>query len=355
MRSERIPPDRLLSDGESMLPGAVLLAPVRLGERTIPKGTRLDRPTAHLLREAARAGTLDGFLRLGWPEPGDLHEDDAALRLARAVTGPGVRVGAPDQSRVALTAEVDGVLRVRIEALGQLNRIDPLEVFTLFHGQAVRAGRVVGSVKVAPHLVAGERVEAGERVARERGPILSVDPYLPLEVAAVAAEALAPQGLDRFDAAARMKVQALGGRFAGTASIPEPDPDQAALELEGELRRLALERRVALILVGGVSAGDPLSPLYAALERLGGHLLRRGVPAHPGSMIWLAALRDTTLLGLPQCGMFSMATAADLVLPRLLTGERVTADTLADLGHGGLLGREMRFRFPDYAKDLDTP
>jgi hypothetical protein len=50
-----------------------------------------------------------------------------------------------------------------------------------------------------------------------------------------------------------------------------------------------------------------------------------------------------------------MATAADLVLPRLLTGERLSADTLADLGHGGLLGKEMRFRFPDYARDLESP
>ena len=38
----------------------------------------------------------------------------------------------------------------------------------------------------------------------------------------------------------------------------------------------------------------------------------------------------TTILGLPQCGMFSKATAADLVLPRLLTGERVTPEALAD-------------------------
>jgi hypothetical protein len=43
------------------------------------------------------------------------------------------------------------------------------------------------------------------------------------------------------------------------------------------------------------------------------------------------------------------------VLPRLLTGERVTPDTLADLGHGGLLGPEMRFRFPAYAQNLDAP
>ena len=61
------------------------------------------------------------------------------------------------------------------------------------------------------------------------------------------------------------------------------------------------------------------------------------------------------LVGLPQCGMFAKATAADLILPRLLTGERLTAESLAELAHGGVLGREMRFRFPPYARDLDAP
>ena len=53
--------------------------------------------------------------------------------------------------------------------------------------------------------------------------------------------------------------------------------------------------------------------------------------------------------------MFSLATAADLVLPRLLTGERLTAESVADLAHGGLLGREMRFRMPAYARELPAP
>ena len=150
-------------------------------------------------------------------------------------------------------------------------------------------------------------------------------------------------------------MSSLGGCFLGVTQVAAEDPAEAAVGLRDALRELALERRVPLLLVGGVSAGDPLSPFYEALESLGGRVLRRGVPAHPGSMIWLASLGDTTLLGLPQCGMFSMATAADLVLPRLLTGERVTPDTLADLGHGGLLGKEMRFRFPDYARDLESP
>ncbi|HSB53596.1 MAG TPA: hypothetical protein VLD58_04540 [Gemmatimonadales bacterium] len=337
------------------MPGSILLSPARLEGRLLAKGTRIDAALAELLRAAAQAGTLNHTLRLAWPDPGDLHEDDASMRLARAVAGHHVRVGTPKQSKVDLTAAVDGVLRIDIAALGRLNRIDPLEVFTLFHGQAVRAGEVVASVKVAPHLVAESAVVAGERVAGEAAPLIDIAAYRPLAVAALAAESLAPGGLERFEQAARTKVSSLGGKFLGVTQVGTEDPGEAASQLREALSRTALTERVPLLLVGGVSAGDPLSPFYEALEGLGGRVLRRGVPAHPGSMIWLAALGDTVILGLPQCGMFSMATAADLVLPRLLTGEEITPDTLADLGHGGLLGKEMRFRFPDYARELQAP
>jgi molybdopterin biosynthesis enzyme len=185
--------------------------------------------------------------------------------------------------------------------------------------------------------------------------VVDVRPYVPLEVAAIAEEALSGEGFERFEAGVRLKVEALGSRFVGTTVVGNPDPGAAEHAAREALERLVRERRVLVVLVGGVSAGDPLSPFFAALESLGGRVLRRGVPAHPGSMIWLAEMDGSRLLGLPQCGMFSMATAADLVLPRLLTGEALTAADLADLAHGGVLGREMRFRFPDYARDLQSP
>jgi hypothetical protein len=341
--------------GYQRLPGAVLLAPLQLNGKPLAKGSRVDPALAQALHQAALSGALPAPLRLAWPEPGDLHEDEAALRLASAISGDGVRAAAPRQSRVDLNATTDGVLRVDVAGLGRINRIDPLEVFTLFHGQAVRQGQVVASVKVAPHLVPESAIAAGEVAAREAHPVVMVAGYRPLAVAALAAESLPGEGLDRFEQAVRTKVGSLGGKFAGVTAVGPDDPQTMAERLQSALRRLALEDRVSLLLVGGVSAGDPLSPFYEALETLGGRVLRRGVPAHPGSMIWLASLAGTTILGLPQCGMFSMATAADLVLPRLLTGEAITPDLLADLGHGGLLGKEMRFRFPDYARDLESP
>jgi hypothetical protein len=43
------------------------------------------------------------------------------------------------------------------------------------------------------------------------------------------------------------------------------------------------------------------------------------------------------------------------LLPRLLSGEPPTAATVAKLGHGGILTRDQRFRFPRYARELDAP
>jgi hypothetical protein len=353
--AKRIPPTALAGATPEELAGAVLLAPVQLIRGTVRKGTRVDGNLGAELIAAARSGSLSQSLRIAWPEASDLHEDEAAERLAAAAGGPGVERRSLKQSRLDLAARWNGVLHVHTDGLTRLNTIDSLEVFTLFHGQAVQAGQVVASVKVAPHLIPTALVEAGVRIACEHAPLVEVRPYLALEVPALVAETITGPALARFEAGARTKVEALGSRFAGTTVIASGEPDAAQREARAALESLAIARKLPVILVGGVSAGDPLAPFFAALRSLGGRVVRHGVPAHPGSMIWLAELADSRLLGLPQCGMFTLATAADLILPRLLTGEQLTRESLAQLAHGGVLTREMRFRFPPYAQDLEAP
>jgi len=338
------------------LEGAILLAPVRLTSGTLRKGTRLDVKAGNSLVAAARSGDLNQPVRLAWPDPDDLHEDEAAEALAVAAAGAGIKRVPPRQSRLDLIAAWDGVLHIRTDALLRLNTIDSLELFTLFHGQIVEAGQVVASVKVAPHLISAGVVAAGVGIARENGrPIIDVRGYEAFDVGAIVTEPVSGSDLARFEAGVRTKLEALGSRLRETRVIATADVDRAEREVRTALAEMVLERGLPIILVGGVSAGDPLSPFYAALNGLGGRVLRHGVPAHPGSMIWLAELGEGQLLGLPQCGMFAMATAADLILPRMLTGERITPQSLAELAHGGVLGQEMRFRFPPYARNLQAP
>lgn len=354
MRAQRLRPDEVAALTPGALEGAVLVASALAGGRRVAKGTLLDRETAAALVAAAREGALAGALRLAWRDPDDLHEDAAAEKLALVVGGAGVEALPPRQSRIELAAKWDGVLHVQVAPLLALNALDALEAFTLFHGQAVERGQAVASVKVAPHVVPGALLREAAAIAREHGPLVEVRPYRHLTVPAIVAEAISAPQRERFVTGAGAKLAAMGSRLGEVLEIAAADPDEATAALRDAIAQVAVEREAPLVLVTGVSAGDPLAPFGDALAAHGGRFVRRGLPAHPGSMLWLAALGRTRFLGLPQCGMFSLATAADLVLPRLLTGEELGPAELAELAHGGLLTRDMRFRMPPYARGLEA-
>ena len=281
-------------------------------------------------------------------EPGEVHEDDAALRLAAAVDGGGLTTRGPAESRVDLLAAAPGVLHVRAAVVERLNRIDPLEVFTSWDGAIVDAGTLVASVKIAPHVVAAAVLERAERLAVRAGPVVRVAPFLARRVAAVVKESLHAPARERFEASVRAKVEGLGSTLVSVEYVADDEAEVAAA-----LDRAAKDADVVLTAGGGST--DPADAFFVALERLGGRVVRHGVPAHPGSMLWLGRLGPAAILGLPTCGAYSKATAADLLLPRLLSGEPASRATVARLGHGGILTRDQRFRFPAYARELEAP
>ena len=333
----------------------VVLARVRLQSGEMLKGTLLNESSSRALVASAANGGLNEPVKLAWIGPDQLHENEASRRLAAAVSGRGIQLSAPHQSRVNLVASHAGVLHVDVAALTAVNRLDPLEVFTLYDGTAVRAAQVVASTKVAPHLVNADVIEQAERLAGQSPGVVEVRPYRSLEVGALVMERVPADHLARFESAIRGKLESLGSRLKLLELAVSAVPAENESLVLASLHTMAVTQRLPLVLVAGVSAGDPLAPFFRGLERAGGRMIRHGVPAHPGSMIWLARVEETQILGLPGCGMFSMATAADLLLPRLLTGEVLSADSIAGLGHGGLLTREIRFRFPDYAQRLESP
>jgi len=172
-----------------------------------------------------------------------------------------------------------------------------------------------------------------------------------MRVAVVVKESIHAPAKQRFEASVRAKVESLGSTVG---SFDYVDDQSAAVERA--LSAATTGRgRADLVLTAGGRSTDPGDPFFVAIVALGGRIVRRGVPAHPGSMLWLGRIGRTGIVGLPTCGAYSKATAADLVLPRLLTGEPVSARTVAALGHGGILTRDMRFRFPAYARELEAP
>jgi hypothetical protein len=307
----------------------------------VRKGARLDRPAAERLVAASRAEAH--FLEI---EAGDLHEDPAGERLGQAVAGAGVRVRDSAGGQWALVSEARGLLRVAVETLAEVNALEGISVYTLFDGQVVDRGDVVAKAKVTPLVIPEATLRDAELRVRDTGLVI-VRPFQPRPVGAVAPEGLESRGRSRFEHVLREKLGWLGSPLV-RLTFAKADAEVLARELEG-----CVAAGAEIVVAAGANALDPLDPLFGAVERLGGRFVRRGVPAHPGSLLWLAWLDRIPVLGMPSCGMFSQATLFDLLLPRMLAGEIIGSADLAALGHGGLLSREMAFRFPPYRADQD--
>ncbi len=325
--------------GAERLVGLVLCHDLRdaSGKLTLRKGVVLDLASAQRL-----TGVATGEVHLIEMEAGDIHEDPAGERLASAVSGSGLRIRDSSGGQWALVAERRGLLRVRVEGLEAINALDGVSVYTLYDGQVVDGGEVVAKAKVTPLVIAEAIVRDAEARCGAGGGLVSVRPFRPIMVGAVAPASLEAKARARFEGALREKLGWFGASL-GRLDFVDAESGALAGAIETGLRHGA-----ALVVAAGASALDPLDPMFTALERLGARVVRRGVPAHPGSLLWLAAIGSTPILGMPSCGMFSQATLFDLILPRLLAGESVGPAELAAFGHGGLLGREMAFRFPPY-------
>jgi hypothetical protein len=307
------------------------------GKLVVRKGDSLDA-------EAARR-----LLALPWEElhvleldPGDLHEEPAGARISQAAAGDGVEVKGYAGGQWALAATARGLLRVHTRALHDVNAQAGIAVFTLYDLQPVEPGEVVARAKVTPLAMPEAVVKHAEAAAWAAGGLLTVRSFLPRVVGAVAREKLEPRQRERFEAALKEKIDWFGSRL-----LPVRYSGGDAAAVAGEIEAL-LGEGAELVVVAGASALDPLDPVFLGIERAGGRMERHGVPAHPGSLLFLAWIGNRPVLGMPTCGMFSQATTFDMVLPRLLTGERLGNAELADLGHGGLLSQESAYRFPAY-------
>jgi hypothetical protein len=131
---------------------------------------------------------------------------------------------------------------------------------------------------------------------------------------------------------------------------------------------------------------DPDDVTRFAIKNLGAHDITYGSPVLPGSMVLIAYLEQKSgvrsqeseenldsislnpkaesiqssqntshltphtslipILGIPACGMYSRTTVFDLLLPRVLAGEKIGRDEIADLGHGGLCLQCEECRYP---------
>lgn len=275
--------------------------------------------------------------------PDDVHEDASAIRLGQAISGPGTAVGEPEQSQVRLTATRRGLTRVDRDAVDRLNRLPAVGVFTVVDGQAVDDGDEVAGAKVTPVAVPESLLREAEALARER-PVVRVEAFRPLRTRVLVTERLKPKARELFATAVTRKLGWYGANLLDVRHIER----QGQSVRDGYLA--SQDDAVDLLLFAGASSIDPLDAAYSELRAVGGEVLRQGVPAHPGSMLWLGRIGDTTVLGVASCAGFGRDTVLDLLLPFIFAYGEARDDDFQRLGYGGLIEEGAGRRFPPYTR-----
>jgi molybdopterin biosynthesis enzyme len=272
-----------------------------------------------------------------------LHEDDAALRIARAAAGRRLEWTRPREGKTNLIARNDGLLKIDVDALLEINRMDDIILSTLKSGTPVKKGQTVAATRIIPLTILSSKIEALEKTCRQAGSIVDVRPFRQLAVGGLVTGSEIYEGRidDGFDDFVTPKLQQYGCRLIDKIIAPD-DPDAIAAAL-GKLRQTGCE---LILSTGGLSV-DPDDVTRMGVRRAGARIINYGSPVLPGAMVLYAMLDGIPILGLPACVFYHPTTIFDLMLPRILAGETITRDTFAAMGHGGLCMDCKICRFPD--------
>ncbi|MFN3479686.1 MAG: molybdopterin-binding protein [Thermodesulfovibrionales bacterium] len=354
---------------------------IREGEfkgRAFKKGHIVRQEDIEYLRRLGKENLY--VLSMGHDE---MHEDEAAHAIATALMGEGVTMeGEPKEGKINIIAARDGLLKINKDALLRFNMLGDVMCATLHSNTVVKKGQIVAGTRAIPLVVKKEIVQKAVEIAKESrfniqdaiSSAFSLQPSASTGVIEVKELRKPRVGVvitgnevyygrikDAFAPIITKKIEAYQGVIVGLYYAPD-DVDF----IEARLRELLEAGADLLITTGGMSV-DPDDVTRFAIRRLGATDITYGSAVLPGAMFLVAyisaivrqsdsetaasPIRPFThshipVLGIPACGMYHKTTIFDLILPRVLAGEKIGRQELAELGHGGLCLNCKECRYP---------
>jgi len=276
-------------------------------------------------------------------EPGDtdVHEDDAALTAGPLIAGLHIDFDpAPSEGKISFRAACDGVFHVDPTRLCAVNTLAVPALPTIPDGFPVRKGHTVAAFRIIPLTCPRDIMD--QLTALLDTPLLSVTPYKLRTAAVLVTGSEVYEGRIKDGFLPRLTATLAAYDVAVTESEILPDDrDRISAAVS-----YAVDKCDLVLVTGGTSV-DPDDVTVAAMNDAGVDCVVKGMPVQPGNNFTIGYRGDTPVCAVPAATLFFKATALDLCLPWLLAGERITAERIARLGHGGLAQPGAETQFPD--------
>lgn len=299
----------------------------------------------HIIKEE----DVPRFLDIGkrtvfvWEEhAGEIHEEDAARRMAAMAPVPNAHYTEPSEGKVLLIAEERGMFRVNTELQKEINAIGDITIATLPDHYPVEAGTRLASMRIVPLVTKEEQIIKAEELCKERK-LLDLRPYRHLKIGVIITGSEVYHGRikDKFEPVVRKKMEHYPSEIVGI-TICDDELDMIVNAAKEHLANGA----DFLIFTGGMSVDpDDLTP--TAIRALGADIISHGVPSQPGNMTLVAYLGDAAILGVPGAAISLPTTMFDVLLPQIFTGDKLTKKDLINLGDGGLCQLCKTCHFPN--------
>lgn len=307
------------------------------------KGAAFKR--GHVIREEDIPALLDLGKRkvFVWEEnAGEIHEEDAARRMAAMAQVEGTHYTDISEGKVLLIADTRGMFRADTELLRQINGIGDLTISTLPDHYPVEAGARLASMRIVPLVTKEEQIIRAEELCRGKK-LLDLRPYHHLKAGVIitGSEVYSGRIKDKFEPVVREKLKKYPSEILGV-TICDDDRDMIVHAAETYLR----EGADLLIFTGGMSV-DPDDITPTAIRRLGADIITHGVPAQPGNMTLTAYLGNVAILGIPGAAISLPTTIFDVLLPQVFAKDKITKEDLIRLGDGGLCQLCGNCHFPN--------
>ena len=312
--------------------GQVLCHDITRIIKDVEKGVAF--PKGHVIRfeDIHELHSMGKFHVYVWEKnEGELHENEAAEILQRICLNTGMKASAVKEGKIELFAETDGLFRVSVKELTQINSIDGICIATRHNNSPVKKGDKLAGCRVVPLVIPKEKMDRAEEIAQGR-PVLELLPYKPFQAGILTTGREVEKGLikDTFTPVVEAKLLEYGVRVFSKEIVGDD---------KGRITEAILRHKKQganfILCTGGMSV-DPDDATGGAISASGARVVSYGAPVLPGSMFMLAYFEDgTPVLGLPGCVMYERRTIFDIVLPRIVAGVHVSKRDFAEMGAGG--------------------
>jgi hypothetical protein len=262
----------------------------------------------------------------------EVHEEEAAVRIAKAIIGNGLSHSLPSEGRVNLKTTAAGLIKINVIALDEINLLGDIIIATIHNNTVCQKDTTVAGTRIIQLFTSEEKLTQMEQIAKKYQPVITLAPMKLKKIGLIVTgnEVFKGRIKDGFSPILHKKIESLGCTVNNEQIVPD-DPEIIA----DTIKTFKARGSEVILCCSGMSVDpDDVTPL--GIRKSGAEVRFYGLPVLPGAMFLYAKLEDVHILGVPACVLHASSTAFDALFPVVLANEELTFKETRKMGHGGL-------------------